>query len=51
MKMKKAKTQINEIRNKNGETTKNNKVIIREYMQTYIQINWKIKKKHMTIQN
>jgi hypothetical protein len=49
MKMKKEKTQINKIRNKNGETTKNNKGIIRKYLQTYIQINWKIKKKWINL--
>jgi hypothetical protein len=44
-KMRREKTQINKIRNKNGEittNTKENQGLIRNYFEIYIQINWKI---------
>jgi hypothetical protein len=41
-KMRKEKTQINKIRNENGEITTNTKDESGTTLKTYIQINWKI---------
>jgi hypothetical protein len=44
-KMRREKIQISKIRSEKGEITTNTKEIqgiIRDYLRTYIQINWKI---------
>jgi hypothetical protein len=40
--MKRGKTQINKIRNDNGEITKNTKGVSRDYFEINIVVNWKI---------